>query len=320
MSTLPSISTFTHQVDQCINDIRRCVESCEEIRRERRLGRNRRTTALDQLETSLQSGSGFILGEASRYPRLSTADPDITCAVGGSTFTGYIMEIEEINVSLQAIAHPSHHYHHYHHTHLSHVLFPGWDYDAHHHSHEEHPHFNELREKWERIRDAIPRAFADMDLQAAWKEKARIKREEEDTKIKEDKKKSKDKLDKIEEANKEELERFEKRNEKQLEKLEKHNEEQLEAHEKIEHKRDLAVEKLVENTLEDDPIEKIDKLAHVMGHLSRAITPRASHERIPLHVSLNTSAQASGAGYGRGGRGGNANPEVVVHDDGYHHE
>jgi hypothetical protein len=48
----------------------------------------------------------------------------------------------------------------------------------------------------ERIRDAIPRAFADMDLQAAWKEKARIKKEEEDAKIKEDKKKWKDKLDK----------------------------------------------------------------------------------------------------------------------------
>ena len=119
------------------------------------------------------------------------------------------MEIEEINLSLQAIAHPSHHQYHYHHTHLSHVLFPGWDYDAHHHPHEEHPHFNELREKWERIRDAIPRAFADMDLQAAWKEKARIKQEEEDAKIKEDKKKLKDKLDKIEEANKEELEKFE---------------------------------------------------------------------------------------------------------------
>jgi hypothetical protein len=82
----------------------------------------------------------------------------------------------------------------------------------------------------------------------------------------------------------------------------------------------LAVEKLVENTLEGDPIEKIDKLAHVMGHLSRVITPRASHERIPLHVSLNTSAQASRASYGRGGRGGNANPEVVVHDDRHHHE
>jgi hypothetical protein len=230
------------------------------------------------------------------------------------------MEIEEINVSLQTIAHPSRHHDRYHHTHLSHVLFPGWDYDAHHHPREEHPHFNELREKWERIRDAIPRAFADMDLQAAWKEKARIKKEEEDAKIKEDKKKLKEKLDKIEETNKEELDKFGKHNEKQLEKLEKHNEQQLEAYEKIEHERDLAVEKLVENTLEDDPIEKIDKLAHVMGHLSRAITPRPSHERIPLHVSLNTSAQAFGAGYGRGGRGGSANPEVVVHDDRHHHE
>lgn len=45
-----------------------------------------------------------------------------------------------------------------------------------------------------------------------------------------------------------------------------------------------------------------------MGHLSRAIALKASHGRIPLHVSLNPSAQASGAGYGRGGRGGNATP------------
>ncbi len=224
------------------------------------------------------------------------------------------MEMEEINVSLQAIAHPAYHHYHYHHTHPSHVLFPGWDYDAHHHSHEENPHFNELREKWERIRDAIPRAFADMDLQAALKEKARIKKEEEDAKIREDKKYLKDKLDEIDEANKELLQKFE-----------KHNEHQLQAYEKIEHERGLAVEKLVENTLEVDPIEKIDKLVHVMGHLSRAITPRASHERIPLHVSLNTSAKAYGAkaygaGYGREGRGGNANPEVVVHDDWHHHE
>jgi hypothetical protein len=44
--------------------------------------------------------------------------------------------------------------------------------------------------------------------------------------------------------------------------------------------------------LEDDPIKKVDKLAHLMGHLSRAVTPRVSHERIPLHVSLSTSVQA----------------------------
>jgi hypothetical protein len=67
--------------------------------------------------------------------------------------------------------------------------------------------------------DAILPVFADMGLQAAWK-KARIKLEEEDAKIKEHKRKRKDKLDNIEEANKEELEKFEKHNENQLEKLE----------------------------------------------------------------------------------------------------
>jgi len=36
------------------------------------------------------------------------------------------------------------------------VIFPGWDYDAYHHPHEMHSHFSELREKWERTRDAIP--------------------------------------------------------------------------------------------------------------------------------------------------------------------
>jgi hypothetical protein len=121
-----------------------------------------------------------------------------------------------------------------------------------------------------------------MDLQAAWKEKARVKKEEGDAKIKEDKK-WKDKLDKIEAANKEEFEKFE-----------NHDEKQLEAHGKIEHEHALTVEKLVENTLEDDSVGKIDKLAHVIGHLSRAINPMASHERIPLLVSLNTSVQASG--------------------------
>jgi hypothetical protein len=54
------------------------------------------------------------------------------------------------------------------------------------------------------------------------------------------------------------------------------------------------MEKLVENTLEDGPIEKIDKLAYGTGHFLRVITPRGSHKRTTLRVSLNPSVRASG--------------------------
>lgn len=35
-----------------------------------------RTSALDELENSLRAGSGFISGEACRFPRLYRSDPD----------------------------------------------------------------------------------------------------------------------------------------------------------------------------------------------------------------------------------------------------
>jgi hypothetical protein len=74
-----SVSTFDHQLNQCINDIRRCLDSIGEISRKRHLGRDHKTTNLDELESSLQAGSSFIQREANKYPRLSApVDLDVT--------------------------------------------------------------------------------------------------------------------------------------------------------------------------------------------------------------------------------------------------
>ena len=173
-----------------------------------------------------------------------------------------------------------------------------------------------MRIQWEKIRDGIPRAFAEMDIQAALQDKLRIKRKEEEDKLKEDKKKLREKLDKIEKEDKEELEEAKKGDKKELRSLKEHSEEKVQEQEKIEHRRDLAVERLVETRLDDDPIDQIDKLAHVVGHIQRAFTPRTSHENIrPIRFNLNSSAVASGYGLGAGGRGGSSKPEVVILDD-----
>jgi hypothetical protein len=217
------------------------------------------------------------------------------------------MEIEEVNTSLQAIAHPDrHHHHHHHHHHLSHVFFPGWDHDV--HRNVENPHFHLLREKWENIRNAIPRTFAEMDNQIAWRSKVEKDRKEEEEKIK---KKRDDLQKKVNDAIKEDKE--------ELKKLEDHNEERQLEQERIEHKRDLAVERLVETKLEEDPIQKVDDIARVIGHLSRAVTPRGSQR------AVNVFAQASGVGLGgRGGRGGTggtggtADQETIIYDDDHH--
>jgi hypothetical protein len=147
-----------------------------------------------------------------------------------------------------------------------------------------------------------------MDIQAALKEKIRIKRKEDE-----------DKIVKKWNGLQEKLKKTVKENKEEFEKLEEHNEERLLEQENIEHKRDLAVEWLVENKLEEDPILKMDDLAHVIGHLSRAITPRASHEAIPVHVNLNTNAQAPEYGMGAGGRSGSAKPELILLEDQHHH-
>ncbi len=238
----------------------------------------------------------------------------------GSEFAGYITQIEDLNLCLQAIADPpSHHHHHPHHRHLSHVLFPGWDWDA-HHTHAENPHFYEMRMQWEKIRDGIPRAFAEMDIQAVLEERLRAKRKEEVDKLNEDKKKLKKKLDEIQKEENQEFDEVKRENKKELKKLEEHNEEKLLELERIEHKRDLAVERLVENKLEDDPLDQVEKFAHAVGQIQRAFTPRTSHETLrPIRLNLNSSAVASGYGMGTGGRGGSANPEVVIFDN-HHHE
>ncbi|KAH7418829.1 hypothetical protein BKA64DRAFT_209658 [Cadophora sp. MPI-SDFR-AT-0126] len=264
MSLSSGTTPFNNLVDQCILELRKCVNSCEEIRTERRLGKRSKTTQLDALQDSLKAGPSFITGEVAKYPNFPGADPDGSDDVGRADFSGYAREINEINACLQSIAYPpSHHgHHHYHHHHLSHVLFPGWDWDAHHHSDEEHPHFHELRMKWESIRGRIPLTFAQIQSRLQDKKKREDKKKADEDKVKKDKKELQDKLDAIQAENN-----------KKLEEEEKHQEKQREKHEAIEEKRDEEVEKLLKKKLEDNPIEDMKQLATMMGTIQTTITP-----------------------------------------------
>lgn len=169
--------------------------------------------------------------------------------------------------------------------------------------------------QWERIRDGIPWTFAEMDARLALMERIRIKRKEDEDKLK----KAKMEFDVKKKKDLGKLEDMEKDNNKDLEKLEEHNEKRLYEKERIDHRRDLVVERMLESKLDEDPIQKMHDLAHVISHLSRAITPRTSHERIPLRINLNSNAIASGYRMGAGGRGGSTRLlEVPVFD--HHHE
>jgi len=205
--------------------------------------------------------------------------------------------VEEINAHLEAVAYPPTHHHGYHHHH--HLLyFPVWD--PAYHKEKEDPHFHGLRLKWENIRDGIPQTFAEMRVRLEKKEKDKIKKKENEKKAKDEKAELQKKLDEIEKENMDKLKREE-----------KHNDQQREKHEGLEEKRDVAVEKLVKTTLEADPIENMDKLAGVIGHIQRVITPRTSHEAI--HLNVNSSVLGSGVGSGTGGGGGGSrNPPVIL--------
>jgi len=79
-------------------------------------------------------------------------------------------------------------------------------------------------------------------------------------------------------------------------------------------KRDKVVEGLVKTTLEKDPIDNLDHLATVMGHIQRVVTPRTSHSAITVPWNLNVNSTASGAGSGSGTGG---SPRVICIED--HH-
>lgn len=70
---MSSTTPFNTLVSQCISDLRKCINSCEEIRIERSLGK---TTQLDALQDSLEAGPRFITGELANYSNFLGVDFD----------------------------------------------------------------------------------------------------------------------------------------------------------------------------------------------------------------------------------------------------
>jgi hypothetical protein len=72
---LASVSSpFDYLVSQIKADLDRAVALCEEIKHERRVGKEH--TQLDQLKSSLESGPSFISSQKRQYENLPGADPD----------------------------------------------------------------------------------------------------------------------------------------------------------------------------------------------------------------------------------------------------
>lgn len=129
-------------------------------------------------------------------------------------------------------------------------------------------------------------------------DKANEEREAEEKKCRTAKKALQDKLDAKEE---EEMNRLRLKDKRDINKLD-HVED-------IAQQRDQEVERLVKTRLEENPIDEIDRLAGVMGHIQRIISPHNSYGHIhqpPINLHVSSSAAGAGSGTGHGGGGGGA--------------
>ncbi|PVH79973.1 hypothetical protein DL98DRAFT_532411 [Cadophora sp. DSE1049] len=172
-------------------------------------------------------------------------------------FSGYIREVDEIIQALSEIAyppthHPHDHYdHHYYSSSHHSLLFLSWD--THRHKGLIDPHFHDLRNQfgsgtWRRFSH-----FADLNYRLDEKMKDEVKKKDE---------KAKDIADALQ---------------KKLDDEQKHQDKVRDRYERLEEHRNDQVERLVEHKLQEDPIQEIGRLADVMGHIQRVITPRTSH-------------------------------------------
>ena len=179
--------------------------------------------------------------------------------IARSEFTSYTREVESINARLETISYPpthhSHdHHHHHHHHHGPSFFFPSYSPTP--HKEKEDPQFHELRLKWENVRDGIAQTFAQLIYRLEVKEEEKKKDDKKKKEEKERKEKEEDEL------------------KKKLAEKEKKEQETLQHVDEIQERRDKEVEKLVKKTLEEDPIDDLDRLSKVIGHIQRSITPK----------------------------------------------
>lgn len=179
----PSVSaSFDTLVNEIEQGLVKAAELCKEIKKTRHIGKSH--TQLDQLEESLTEAPAFVqktVGKAGEsvngefeffHPELLFNEE---ADAARASFAGYAQEIADINVHLERVAHPTrHHSNHHHHRSL---LFP--DFDPVHHKEKTDPHFHEVREKWEMIREGMKQAIAEMGSKVEKKGEDKSEKKEE---------------------------------------------------------------------------------------------------------------------------------------------
>lgn len=115
-------------------------------------------------------------------PRFEELKLTICLGPARETFTGYVIQVEEIGSQLESIARPTTHHHHSTSPHRRHddLFFPIWIPPA--HKEKVDPHFHDMMLKWEEVRDGMTRMFAEMKIRLA--KKVKDKEDEENAKAK----------------------------------------------------------------------------------------------------------------------------------------
>lgn len=214
-------------------------------------------------------------------------------------FTSYVREVEEINTRLEAIAHPPSRHHRHHHSSFFYSCSP------HHHRDKEVAPFHEIRLKWENIRDGIGHSFAQFRYRLKLEAEKKDMEKKAKDKIEEDKKKEKEKADDKLKKEKEKAEKAKKKTDEKLEEekakakktadrlkkkleerqqegserlalKEKHEQAKLAHVEEIAEKRDFHVEKLLQNKIEEDPIDQVRKVAGIFKDLQQSVVPNST--------------------------------------------
>ena len=211
--------------------------------------------------------------------------------------SGYVREVDEIIQALSEIAYPPTHHphdrrdHHYYSSSHHSLLFPSWD--PHRHKALIDPHFHDLRSKWDTARDGISHTFADLKYRLDKKVKDEAKRKAERDKADKEKKDDKARCEKETEEAVRKVQDIADALQKKLDEEQKHQEKVRDRHERIEEHRDDQVERLVDHKLQENPIQEIGRIADVMGHIQRVITPRSSHHGLQLS-NFNNMGQLPG--------------------------
>jgi hypothetical protein len=141
---------------------------------------------------------------------------------------------------------------------------------------------------------------------------AKSKKKNEDDKCKADMERAEQKANELQKALQAKLDAKEAECMRRLSLKENRDIAKLEHIEDIAQQRDREVEKLIKNKLGDDPIDQIDRLAGVIGHIQRVITPKGSYDAVhQAPINLNVSSSRAFADSRNSGGGGCTQQPVI---------